>query len=211
MATPTVNDIKNKNKFKQSLVKTLAGADALDAFEQSTGQMLKVMSTIRLSEKKMCSMLRSNIRQTWMMSPLRLLKLETTRIADMDDNTRTKWLWECECCRGKFKGTDVQTDHISGEHQFKQLSDLESYAKSILDVTLDDLQILCKECHEVKTYAERYGLTIDESKVEKVVIAWMKQTSVSEQKEYLTLHGKPCNNAQTRKDSYRECVVNTGL
>jgi hypothetical protein len=208
MAKPTQTDLKKKEDFKQSLIKTIGGTEALSAYNKNTEAMLLVMSTLQLTDKKICSMMRSNVRKSWMMSPIRLLKLEMTRIPDMNPDTLTKWLWLCVCCKDKFKLPDVQTDHICGEHQLKTLSDIEPFTRSIMDVKLDDMQILCKNCHEIKTYAERSGISFDEATIEKAIILWMKTFSIDEQKILLTLCGYVCNNNKNRRESYKKYLTN---
>jgi hypothetical protein len=186
MAKPSKADLDKKKDFKESLIKSIGGD--------------------KLSDKKMCTILRSCVRKTWMMSPVRLLKLEQGRIADMDPTTRTKWLCGCEHCAGLFKMTDVEVDHIKGEHQLKTLSDIEKFARSILDVTLDELQIFCKPCHEAKTYAERYCITFDEAVTEKKVILWIKVNDTLAQKRLLVQYSfteTQMSNAGKRKECYR--------
>ena len=190
MAQPSQNDLDKKSEFRLSLVKHLTKTE-------------EPLEKQKVSEKKICSMLRSNVRQTWMQSPIRLLKLELARIPDFDVSTRTKWLCECEKCLGKFKMNEVETDHINGEHQLKTLSHAECFTRSILDVNLDDLQVFCKPCHEIKTYSERYNMTFEQAKLEKKVIIWLKENSVSAQKQFLSDNKLECNNAKTRKNSYR--------
>jgi hypothetical protein len=151
MAQPNPLELKKKEEFKISLEKMLADG--------------------RLSEKKQCEMIRSALRKTWMRSPIRKLKIELARIPDMDPNTRTKWLCECEICNKKNRMDQVQVDHKVGEHKFTMFADTLIYAVSILDVELDDLQVLCIPCHDIKTYAERNGITFDEAKIEKEIIS----------------------------------------
>jgi hypothetical protein len=186
MAKPSKADLDKKKDFKDSLIKSIGGD--------------------KLSDKKMCTILRSCVRKTWMMSPVRLLKLEQGRIADMDPTTRTKWLCRCEKCESLYKMTDVEVDHKKGEHQLKTLSDIERFARSILDVTLDELQIFCKPCHEAKTYAERYCITFDEAVTEKKVILWLKINDITVQKRRLMQHNftaDQMSNASKRKECYR--------
>jgi hypothetical protein len=192
MAKPSQADLDKKKDFKESLIKSIGGD--------------------KLSDKKMCTILRSCVRKTWMMSPVRLLKLENARIADMDPTTRTNWLCRCEQCKGLFKMTDVEVDHIKGEHQLKALSDIEKFSRSILDVTLDELQIFCKPCHEAKTYAERYGITFSEAVTEKKVILWLKANNTIAQKKLLVQYSFTeiqISNADKRKECYR-AVLNSG-
>ena len=186
MAKPSTADIKKKEDFKKSLIKTIGGD--------------------KLSDKKMCTILRSSVRQTWMMSPVRLLKLEMGRIADMNESTRTKWLIECEHCNNKFKMTDVEVDHVKGEHKLLTLSDVEGFARSILDVTLNDLQIICKPCHALKTYSERYDVSIEYARTELKVIEWLKVNKTPKQSEFLLSVGfekGEITNPSKRRDAYR--------
>lgn len=189
MTIPSKSDIQKKIDFKASLIKKIGGE--------------------RATEKSLCAIIRSNIRQSWMMHPVRLLKLEETRLYDMDTNTRTKFLWQCECCLNKFKGPDVQTDHRIGNHTCKTFDDVESYARAIMDVTTAELQILCKSCHLNKTYSEKHGVSIEYAKLEREVIDWVKpsNTSVEKQKKLLTANNLPCNNGPARRDSYRKLIT----
>ncbi len=191
MAIPSEKDLLKKKQFRESLKKTLSKNGEFD-------------HSLRIDEKKMCSILRSNVRKSWMQSPMRLLKLELARIPDMNPSTRTKWLCKCEKCHNLFKMNEVETDHINGEFQLKSLSDSENFVKSILDVSLNDLQVFCKPCHETKTYAERYGMTFDEALIEKMVIKWTKFLSTEEQKYFLDKENLPNNNDKSRKESYRK-------
>tara|TARA_R110000851_G_scaffold72413_22_gene160511 strand:+ start:2492 stop:3076 length:585 start_codon:yes stop_codon:yes gene_type:complete len=190
MALPTPAELKKKEDFKISLQKKTSGG--------------------RLSEKQMCSIIRTSVRKSWMMSPIRLLKLELARLPDMNPTTRTKWLCECENCNGMFKMTDIEVDHKKGEHKLLSLADSNDFARSILDVTLDDLQIFCKPCHETKTYSERYNITFEEAKIEKMAIALMKKYSKAvDQKKYLTSKGfseSLLNNPENRRDCFKKVV-----
>ncbi|URC15304.1 endonuclease [Paraglaciecola Antarctic GD virus 1] len=192
MALPTKAELKKKEDIKNSLIEKISAGGG------------------KLSDKQMCQILRSNVRKTWMQSPTRLLKLEMARIADMDPTTRTKWKCECEHCNELFKMDEVEVDHIKGEHALSTLSEIEKFARSILDVTLDDLQVFCKPCHEIKTYAERYGMTFEEAKLAKVVIRWVKMIPVDAQKLLLLGYGydlAAVSNAANRKKSYRNYLT----
>ncbi len=205
MAQPNKAELKKKQDFKQSLVKTIGGVDALEAFNSSTENMIELMSTIRLTDKKMCSILRSSVRKTWMMSPVRLLKLELARQPDMNPSTRTKWLCECEHCHGMFKMTDVEVDHIKGEHSLKTLSDVEHFARSILDVSITDLQVMCKPCHAIKGYAERFHMSFEDAAIEKAAIEWCKKNKTPAQTKFLLAKGfgeKEISNATKRRNAY---------
>lgn len=162
----------------------------------------------RMTEKKLCTQIRSAIRQVWMKHDTKLAKIYKQTKPDMDTNTRTKWLIECECCGKDTKLSDIECDHKLGEHPLKTLEDVLPFAESILRVGYDDLQLVCSECHSIKTYSERYGMTFEEAKKEKAVISKVNQP-ISKQKQELKKAGykdKDISNADKRREAYRELL-----
>tara|TARA_R100000541_G_C1897352_1_gene84133 strand:- start:120120 stop:120707 length:588 start_codon:yes stop_codon:yes gene_type:complete len=158
-----------------------------------------------MSEKKLCTLLRSSVRNVWMRHAVKLSYLYSKTYPDMDNSTRTKWLIDCEHCGEAFKTSDVQVDHIVGEHSLLTLEDVVPFARSILGVSHSDLRILCVPCHEAITYAERYGLSIEEAFAEKKVIAKIKQTVAKQKAELKKFGYKPaeCSNEDKRRALYR--------
>ena len=126
-------------------------------------------------EKHVLNVVRGAIRSAWMKSDVKLAYLYMNTIPDMDDSTRTKWLVKCEMCGELFKLTDIEVDHRQGNHTLTKVEDFENYFNNILMVGFDDLSILCKEDHAVKTLAESQGISIDAARLEKKVIAICKQ------------------------------------
>lgn len=162
----------------------------------------------RMSEKKLCSQIRSAVRKVWMKHDTKLAKIYRQTKPDMDNSTRTKWLIECECCGEDTKLSDIECDHIKGEHTLTTLEDIVPFAQSILGVGDKDLQLVCTECHSTITYAERYGMSFEDAKKEKGVIAKLKQ-SVTKQKQELKKAGykdKDISNADKRREAYRELL-----
>ena len=158
MTVPSQADIKKREAKLQQFLKKL-DADG------------------KPQEKHVLSVVRSAIRTAWMKSDVKLAYLYMNTIPDMDDKTRTKWLVKCEMCGELFKLTDVEIDHRNGNHTFTKVEDFENYFKNILMVGFDDLSILCKEDHAVKTLSESLGISIEESRIEKKVIAICKQSA----------------------------------
>lgn len=159
------------------------------------------------TEKKQLSVVRSAIRKAWMRHPVKLLKLELATTGDYDDSNRRTWKRQCEQCKQWFKNDDVQVDHIIGEHKMTTFDDIPNFARSILDVTLDDLQLLCKPCHDIKGYAEGQGITFEEARFEKRVIAWIGDRTVTMQKAELhNIFGENADvgNNKKRKELIRE-------
>lgn len=126
-------------------------------------------------EKHVLNVVRGAIRSAWMKSDVKLAYLYMNTIPDMDDSTRTKWLVKCEMCGELFKLNEVEIDHKWGNHTFTKVEDFENYFNNILMVGFDDLQVLCRDDHAVKTLAESQGISIEEARLEKKVIAICKQ------------------------------------
>jgi hypothetical protein len=161
-----------------------------------------------MSEKKLCTLLRSSVRQVWMKHPVKLSYLYSKTYPDMNNATRTKWLIDCEHCKKAFKTSEVQVDHVVGEHSLKSLEDVVPFATSILGVSHEDLRILCVSCHEICTYSERYGISIEAATEEKKVIAKTKQTVAKQKAELKKLGYKPAeySNEEKRRSLYRELL-----
>lgn len=169
------------------------------------------------SEKYVVSVVRSAIRQAWMKSDVKLAYLYMSTIPDMDDSTRTKWKVRCEICQEFFNVDAVECDHIKGGYKFTEVDEFGSYFRNILMVGFDGLQLLCKDnpkighvgCHSVKTLQESLGITFEEARLEKSVIAITK-LKASEQDKWLAEHGVTgiAKNAKSRRDAIREVLKN---
>lgn len=188
---------------------TVPSKQDIEKRQQKLDKMLKALNEDgSMPESKLCTQLRSAVRQVWKMHDVKVSYLMKQSYPDMDNSTRTKWLVDCECCGGAFKTSDVQVDHIKGEHSLKTFEDLLPFAKSILGVSHDDLQVLCVPCHEARTYSERYGVSLEQAFKEKVIIAKLNQ-KVPIQKKELQAFGyqpKSISNESKRKECYRRLL-----
>ena len=109
---------------------------------------------------------------------------------------------------GDWEGkSKLQVDHIKGNASLKDWEDVEGFIAHLCS-TEDNLQLVTKEAHYVKSYAERWDLSFEEALVEKQVIKFMKN-SVAKQKSVLKGHGVPedqLSNAGKRKDAIRSIM-----
>lgn len=150
-----------------------------------------------LLEKELVRIVRKAIDAAWMTSANKLVFLEDRVIPDMDPSTRTKWLIKCDHCGKMFKLSDVEIDHVVGEFQCKAPKDFASYITNRLGVGFKDLQVLCKEDHLNKTYAERNGVSIEEATYQRVAIDLIKKKMDT---EWLKSKGvKPASNQAKRR------------
>ena len=159
-------------------------------------------------------LMRDAVRSKWLYSPTKLAFLLMSRIPDMDDSTRTKWLQKCAICGKTFKETEVNVDHIKGEKQFVEWEQAQEYASSILDVCFDDLQILCIADHKTKTRAESLGIDWNTQEGWALTLLEQEYTKVCDlkatpQKQWLLDKGvEPASNETKRKQQIRELLFN---
>lgn len=175
----------------------------------------KITENGHLKENELVRIVRKAIDSAWMTAAHKLVFLEDKVIPDMNPETRTKWLIECNNCGNMFKLTDVNVDHVVGEFPCTNREEFMSYLLSRLDVSFDDLQILCVDipkknhtgCHQIKTLSERLGITFEEAKIEKVVIEICKMKA-GEIDAWLAERGvKTAKNPIARRDAVRQCLI----
>jgi 5-methylcytosine-specific restriction endonuclease McrA len=98
--------------------------------------------------------IRSGLRKMWSKYPVRYQVLNDARRPFSGSDKRTKWEYQCKGCKNYFKAKDVQVDHIESAGSLKCYEDLPTFV-SRLFCEADNLQVLCKPCHHVKTQEER--------------------------------------------------------
>lgn len=115
-------------------------------------------------------------------------------------------VWACECaaCGEEKRAGDCQVDHKEGENPFRTLEGLQEYVLRQILVTEDDLQWMCKECHDIKTYAERHGISFFSAKCEKEAIAFSKMPVEGQKKELMRWGVVPASAAKDRRAQYRQ-------
>lgn len=106
------------------------------------------------TDSRYMSFIRSALRKAWMKYPLKFKTLSANRRVYNGEDKRTKWEYQCRSCSGWFRGKDVIVDHIYPAGKLKEFSDLPQFT-STLFCSCDNLQVLCKECHRIKTKEER--------------------------------------------------------
>lgn len=111
----------------------------------------------------------------WSRHPVKNELKKSARVRLPNDKGREIWQIKCEKCKQYNAQNNVQVDHKKPNHTFTEMKHLGAFATSLLDVDIKDLQLLCKECHGIKTYAERYGVTLKQAEKRKLEIARKKR------------------------------------
>lgn len=162
------------------------------------------------TESAYLSFIRGGIRRhLWSKNPIKLEFEKSVSVQIPNDNPRSKKRFptvaggKCEHCGGLFKKTEMEVDHKTGEYSLRSVSDMTSFLQGIVFVRKEDLAYLCKPCHGVKTYAERYGMSLVDAKAEKQAIE-MNKKPVKTVIAFLEKHGY---NAATTKEKRRTQLV----
>ena len=129
---------------------------------------------------------------------LEFIKQNRIKIPNPNPKGKVKEVWGgvCALTGNTYVIGDMEVDHISGNHSLKTIDDLVPFVKGIVMVTLEDLQLVSKEAHKIKSYAEKQGISFEEAKIEKEVIEIIKQ---KKEKEYLQEHQLPVSSTQSAR------------
>jgi len=82
--------------------------------------------------------------------------LKDARRPSKSDNKRQKWEYQCNECRGWFSAKEVSVDHVRPAGALRNFDDLPGFVARLF-CEKEGLQVLCNECHTVKTNKERNG------------------------------------------------------
>ena len=164
-------------------------------------KMLSEMSHVWKTESAYMSWLRGGIRRyLWSKNPVKLEFIKQNRVKIPNPNPRGKvkevWGGVCALTGNIFPIGDMEVDHKEGNHSLKTLDDLVPFIKGIVMITLDDLQLVSKEAHKIKSYAEKQGISFEEAKIEKEVIELIKQ---KKDKSYLQEYQLPVSSTQSAR------------
>ncbi|MNF51329.1 hypothetical protein D3C85_737390 [compost metagenome] len=137
--------------------------------------------TIWPTEAKFMSWVRGGIRAgLWKKHPVKLEFLRQNTILTVNTNPRSMKRFpmvkaaRCALCRAVHSIKDIEVDHLTGNHSLRSMDDLRAFIEAMIMVTFDDLQLVCKPCHKIKSYAEKQGITFADARAEKHAILLIK-------------------------------------
>lgn len=129
------------------------------------------------TEEQFVKWLQSALRAIWSKHPSKLSLLQKRRIKlNVKSGKTNKMIFHvrCEDCEQLFKLSEVEVNHKQKCGGLSDLSKLNEFVHNLLLVQEKDLEILCKECHGIVTYMERYNCDRRTAIIEKKSIAFSK-------------------------------------
>lgn len=95
-------------------------------------------------------MIRSSLRQKsrWWVPIAEAKKLARRKFTGL--NKRQRWEYQCNHCKKWYKDDDVAVDHIIEAGSLNKFEDLAGFAQRLF-CEVDGFQVLCNECHNIKT------------------------------------------------------------
>lgn len=114
----------------------------------------KTRNANTMSESAFWGFIRSGLRQKsrWW-KPITQCKLEAKRIYK-GPNKRQKFEYQCNECKDWFIEKKINVDHIVGAGSLKCANDLPGFVERLF-CEIDNLQVLCETCHNIKTQNEK--------------------------------------------------------
>ena len=111
-----------------------------------------------MTESAFWSFIRSALRQKsrWW-KPILQAKLAARR-AYKGPNKRQKFEYQCATCNTWLPEKKINVDHIRPAGSLNCAADLPGFVERLF-CEIDNLQVLCEKCHDVKTKLEKNGGT----------------------------------------------------
>ena len=149
--------------------------------EEKLDLILEKYPHIWKSKSAFMSYLRGGFRRgVWLKHPVKLEFIKNNRERIPNPNPKGKasevWGGRCNVCKNLFVQSQLSVDHIREySATLKDVSDIQNFVELISLVTEDDLQLVCKDCHDTISYSQKQGCSLEEAKVRKKHILIAKE------------------------------------
>lgn len=149
--------------------------------EEKLEVVLEQYPHIWKSKAAFMSYLRGGVRRAcWMKHPVKLEFIKNNRERIPNPNPRGKvtevWGGRCNVCKNLFVQSKLSVDHVREySATLKNIDDIQKFVELISLVTEDDLQLVCKDCHDTISYSQKQGCSLQEAVVRKKHILIAKE------------------------------------
>ena len=157
------------------------------------------------SESYFWTFVRGVLRKGWSKHPLKLeyIKTHRKRIINPVEANRERfpecWGLVCDICNKPTAQKDIEIDHIGDSCKFTGLHDVEKYVAHLFLIDYDSIRPLCKPCHKIVNQSQRSGVSFEQARIEKEMIAKLKDKNLLTWLSEHGYNGAAVSNAVKRK------------
>jgi 5-methylcytosine-specific restriction endonuclease McrA len=144
--------------------------------------------------------LRSGLRKLSRRWPAVYEALAAAKVPYQGENKRRQWSYKCAECAQLFDSKSVAVDHKIPAGQLACKEDVAGFVERLF-CDASGLQVLCHDCHDLKTHMEKTGLSLEDAKIDKEVIRLLRKENKAEMIALLQQHGVECKNADQRREA----------
>lgn len=175
--------------------------------------MTKYRCSGTMTESQYLAFIRSCLRSKWLRWKPRSDILQMSR-RNKQKEGKHKFEYQCSICKDWFLQKEMEVDHYpKSAGSILSVEDIGEFCNNLF-CEVENLRVVCKPCHEIHTLSERNGISFEEAKLEKKVIAFgnlpasqqrIILTEVLEESTIINL-----KNASDRKEAYRKFLKGVG-
>lgn len=165
-----------------------------------------LQSDLWRTESEWWAWLRGKSRQIWSDYPIRNNFKRTKLVPNFEGSkvtsSRVKSVGQCQICSEWFAGSNLQVDHITQAGSIG--NSWEGYFNWFYDLLAeeDNMQLVCKPCHLVKTHADRLGVSFEEARIKKEIIRFSKMDEDSQRAMLIIANVEPTSSRAGRVRQY---------
>lgn len=162
------------------------------------------------TEAAFMNWVRGVLRKGWKVHPIKIEFINKYRKRIKNPNEKSAkrfpecWGMTCDICKKDTIQANIQIDHRGDSGTFTKFSDAESYMKHLFLIDYESIRPLCVACHAVVSHAQNTGLSFEDAKMDKEVIAILKN-KVDDVKFFCSSYGY--SEAQLSNTAKRRAAV----
>jgi hypothetical protein len=172
--------------------------------------------TVWKSEAAYFTWIRGQMRRAWSRHPVKIAYMQGHRgrypIGKETKSNPEGMVWGCKCeiCSWVKSQSECEVDHIQSAGSFRNWDEFSPWMQGLMLINFDDLQVVCKECHKIKSYADKWGMSFEEARLEKEVIVFTKLPAAKQVEVLRGITHRVCTTAKQRRAAYKEYLIERG-